>query len=141
MKVSKAIAVAVAFSFASSGVAFAQGDGDQQAQQRNLRQLQRRAGPSDAQRRLDRQGQRAAPQARHFDNQPREQWGAGPDRQWRRGDRLPPQYRGRNYVVDDWRGHHLSAPPRGYQWVQNGNDYVLVAIATGIIAQLLLGNR
>jgi Ni/Co efflux regulator RcnB len=29
--------------------------------------------------------------------------------------------------------------PRGYHWVQAG-DYVLVAIATGIIVQLLLNN-
>jgi Ni/Co efflux regulator RcnB len=43
-------------------------------------------------------------------------------------------------VVNDWRGHHLSAPPRGYQWVQTGSDYVLVAITTGIIASLLLSN-
>jgi Ni/Co efflux regulator RcnB len=43
-------------------------------------------------------------------------------------------------VVDDWRGHHLSPPPRGYHWVHTGGDYVLVAIATGIILQLLLNN-
>jgi Ni/Co efflux regulator RcnB len=60
----------------------------------------------------------------------------GPE--WRRGGHIPPQYRSRQYVVNDWRGHHLNAPPRGYQWVQVGSDYVLVAIATGIIAQLLL---
>ena len=66
--------------------------------------------------------------------------GAGPDHQFRRGQRLPPEYHNRNYVVDDWRGHHLSAPPRGYHWVQTGNDYVLVAIASGLIAQILLGN-
>jgi Ni/Co efflux regulator RcnB len=43
-------------------------------------------------------------------------------------------------VVNDWRGHHLSPPPRGHHWVQTGSDYVLIAIATGIIAQVLLGN-
>jgi len=32
----------------------------------------------------------------------------------------------------------LNAPPRGQQWVQVGSDYVLIAIATGIIAQLVL---
>jgi len=64
--------------------------------------------------------------------------GAGPAHNWYRGGRLPPEYRSRQYVVEDWRGHRLSAPPRGYQWVQAGGDYVLVAIATGIIAQLLL---
>ncbi|MDB5934924.1 MAG: hypothetical protein JWQ01_2268 [Massilia sp.] len=56
----------------------------------------------------------------------------------RRGDRLPNEYRGSRYVVNDWRGRHLSAPPRGYQWVQANNDYVLAAIATGLIAQVLL---
>ena len=64
--------------------------------------------------------------------------GAGPDHNFRRGDRLPWAYRQRSYVVDDWRGHRLSAPPRGYHWVQTGGDYVLVAIATGVILQLLL---
>jgi Ni/Co efflux regulator RcnB len=43
-------------------------------------------------------------------------------------------------VVDDWRGHHLSAPPRAYHWVQMGGDSVLVAIATGVILQLLLNH-
>lgn len=65
--------------------------------------------------------------------------GAGPDHNWRRGGRVPPQYRSHHYVVNDWRGHHLSAPPRGYHWVQYGSDYLLVAIATGVIAQLILG--
>ena len=64
--------------------------------------------------------------------------GAGPNQNFYRGGRLPQEYRSRQYVVDDWRGHHLNAPPRGYQWVQTGGDYVLVAIATGIIAQILL---
>ncbi len=66
--------------------------------------------------------------------------GAGPDHAWYRGDRLPAEYNSRYYVVDDWRGHHLSAPPRGYHWVQAGNDYVLAAIATGVIASILLNH-
>jgi Ni/Co efflux regulator RcnB len=64
--------------------------------------------------------------------------GAGPEHRFHRGDRLPREYRSNQYVVDDWRGHQLSAPPRGYHWVQTGGDYVLVAIATGVILQLLL---
>lgn len=66
--------------------------------------------------------------------------GAGPQHDWRRGGRVPPSYRGYNYVVNDWRGHHLSAPPRGYHWIQNGPDYLLIAITTGVIAQLILSN-
>ena len=67
--------------------------------------------------------------------------GAGPEHSYYRGERMPPQYRTRQYVVEDWRGHRLSAPPRGYQWVQSGSDYVLVAIATGVILNLLLSNN
>ena len=63
----------------------------------------------------------------------------GPE--WHRGGHVPAQYRGRQYVVDDWRSHHLAPPPRGYHWVQVGNDYVLAAIATGLIAQLLLNGN
>jgi Ni/Co efflux regulator RcnB len=60
----------------------------------------------------------------------------GPE--WRRGAHIPREYMDRQYWVSDWRAHRLAPPPRGYQWVQVGNDYVLVALATGIIAQLLL---
>jgi len=66
--------------------------------------------------------------------------GAGPRHDLYRGNRLPTNYHHKQYVVDNWRSHRLSAPPRGYHWVQVGNDYVLAAIATGIIASVLLGN-
>jgi len=71
-------------------------------------------------------------------SQRRDERGAGPNHSYHRGDRLPAEYRHRQYVVNDWRSHRLSAPPRGYHWVQTGGDYVLVAIATGIILQLFL---
>lgn len=58
--------------------------------------------------------------------------------EFRRGARLPLYLNNRTYVVNDWRGHRLTAPPRGYHWVQVGPDYVLVAITTGIIASLIL---
>lgn len=66
--------------------------------------------------------------------------GAGPDHNWQKGYRVPPQYRSSHYVVNDWRGHRLSAPPRGYQWIQNGSDYLLIGIATGVIASMVLGS-
>jgi Ni/Co efflux regulator RcnB len=58
--------------------------------------------------------------------------------EFHRGGRLPGEFRDRQYVVSDWRGHHLTAPPRGYHWVQVGPDYVLASVATGIIANLIL---
>lgn len=58
-------------------------------------------------------------------------------RHWNRGDRLPSAYRGRGYVMDH-RAYGLGAPPRGYQYVRVGNDAVLTAVATGIIASVVL---
>ncbi|MGE4239779.1 RcnB family protein [Ramlibacter sp.] len=58
--------------------------------------------------------------------------------EFRRGGRLPSELRHNQYVVNNWRSHRLSAPPRGYHWVQVGPDYVLAAIATGLIANLIL---
>ncbi len=66
--------------------------------------------------------------------------GAGPDHAWHKGDRIPDAYRDKRYEVTDWRSHHLSAPPAGYHWVQVNGDYVLAAIATGVIADILLNN-
>jgi Ni/Co efflux regulator RcnB len=66
--------------------------------------------------------------------------GAGPYHDLRRGARLPSRYRNHQYVVDNWRSHRLSAPPRGYHWVQTGADYVLVGIATGLIADMIINH-
>jgi Ni/Co efflux regulator RcnB len=57
-------------------------------------------------------------------------------RQWHRGDKLPPAYRGKAYVVD-YRHYGLGAPPRGYQYVRVNNDVVLAAVATGVISSVI----
>lgn len=77
---------------------------------------------------------------RQDDRRDHDRRGAGPRHDLYKGGRLPPEYRSRQYVVSDWRSHRLSAPPRGYHWVQTGSDYVLVGITTGLIASLLLAN-
>jgi Ni/Co efflux regulator RcnB len=66
--------------------------------------------------------------------------GAGPSHDLRRGNRLPSRYRNNQYVVNNYRDHHLRPPPRGYHWVQTGGDYVLAAIATGVIADLIINH-
>jgi Ni/Co efflux regulator RcnB len=66
---------------------------------------------------------------------------AGGPRDWRRGDRLPIDYRNRQYVVDDYRGYGLRQPPRGYHWVGVNGDYALVGIGSGVIASIQLSNR
>ena len=66
--------------------------------------------------------------------------GAGPDHKWVKGSRVPAQYRSQHYVVHDWQRHGLQRPGRGQQWIQNGNDYLLVAVASGVIASMVLGH-
>jgi Ni/Co efflux regulator RcnB len=45
--------------------------------------------------------------------------------------------------VNDWHGHRLHRPPRGHHWVRNGNggDYLLVALTTGIIMNMMFGHN
>lgn len=60
---------------------------------------------------------------------------------YRKGGHLPGEYRGSHYVVTDWHRRHLRQPPRGYHWVRSdGNRYLLVAIATGVIADIFLSH-
>ncbi|MBO9557640.1 MAG: RcnB family protein [Caulobacter sp.] len=56
---------------------------------------------------------------------------------WRRGGYLPPYYRGNAYVIHDYGYYRLRPPPRGYYWYRAGNDYVLAAIATGLIFDII----
>ncbi|MET3227988.1 UNVERIFIED_ORG: Ni/Co efflux regulator RcnB [Burkholderia sp. 1263] len=55
---------------------------------------------------------------------------------WRKGDRLPPEYRDRQYVIDNWRDYHLAPPPRGYSWVGIGGDYLMVQISSGVVLRV-----
>lgn len=131
MNTKAAVCLVLAINMASGSLAIAQGRGDRG--ERRDEQAQRRDHDRRDRDRHD-MGRRGPPS---WANNRHDRFPDG-SRRWQRGDRLPPEYRDRQYVVSDWRGHHLSAPPRGYHWVQSGSDYLLVAIATGIIAQLLL---
>ena len=139
MKTKLIASALIALSFAASSSAFAQrNDHGNDRDGRNDHSYQRDNDRRDNdrfdnnRRNNDRYDAR---QYRRDDNR-----GGGPRHNLRRGQRLDQEYRGNRYVVSDWRARHLSAPPRGHQWVQAGNDYVLAAIATGIIAQVLLNN-
>lgn len=148
MKRKVIVSSVVAMSLLTGGFSFAQGHEDRRDRGHN-EQMQG-GGPQDRQdkqaRHPDRrqhqarQPNRPQSQGRANNSEHRDERGAGPEHQFHRGERLPIEYRNRTYVVDDWRAHQLSAPPRGYHWVQVGGDYVLVAIATGIILQLMLSN-
>jgi len=128
----------MAKSLTTGGFAFSQEYGDGNDRGRN-KQVQR-GGQQDRRDNEARRPNRSENQGRAHNDERRDERGAGPNHAFHTGERPPVEYRDRSYVVDDWRGHRLSAPPRGYHWVQTGADYVLVAIATGVILQLLLRN-
>lgn len=63
----------------------------------------------------------------------------GKHKGWKKGERIPVVYLERRYYVEDYRHHHLAPPPRGHRWVRTDDGkYVLIAVATGIIADILL---
>ncbi len=44
---------------------------------------------------------------------------------WNRGERV------------DYHTYHLAPPPRGYEWRQVDGNYVMAAVATGVIASVV----
>lgn len=86
-----------------------------------------------------------------------QRWDEGPGRGWghhegrrddfrwrgydfRRGYAIPGPFRGDRYWVRDWHGYGLPSPPPGHQWRSIDGNYVLIAVATGVITSILLNN-
>lgn len=59
---------------------------------------------------------------------------------WRRGHRLARSDWSRGERLD-WRRHHLRQPPRGYEWREIDGNYVLAAMATGVIASIIANSH
>ena len=74
------------------------------------------------------------PVVRHYQPAPRHY---GPPR-WARGGYVH-HYQRPIYVVNDYYGYGLRHPPRGHRWMRDDyGDYLLVAIATGLIVDAIL---
>lgn len=57
-----------------------------------------------------------------------EEWKKGAkirDEDWKRGEHV------------DYKERHLRAPPHGYEWREVDGNYVLAAVATGVIASVV----
>lgn len=57
--------------------------------------------------------------------------------EWRKGSKIKKEDWGRGTPVD-YRSHHLKSPPRGYEWREVDGNYVLAAVATGVIASAIV---
>ena len=66
--------------------------------------------------------------------------GRGWNSEWRRGGRIDRDYWSRGSRID-WRAHHLRRPPYGYEWRYVDGRYVMAAVATGIIADIIMNSR
>ena len=60
-------------------------------------------------------------------------------RDWHRGDRIEVIEIEHRYYIDDYAHYHLRQPPHGHRWVRTPDGkFILIAVATGIIADILL---
>ncbi|KGM51896.1 hypothetical protein N800_02740 [Lysobacter daejeonensis GH1-9] len=57
---------------------------------------------------------------------------------YRRGYHIHPEYRG--YAVRDYYRYGLYAPPRNHEWRRMDDRYVLVSVASGVIAAVILNS-
>ena len=83
---------------------------------------------------------------RRYDNRrdARRHWHAPPPRvvqhrKWSRGQRFDHRWAPNYRVIAQPHYYRLHAPPRGHRWVQSGNDAVLIALTTGIVAAVIAG--
>ena len=57
-------------------------------------------------------------------------------KEWKKGYHMNHDDWARGEQVD-WHAQHLRTPPRGYEWRQVDGNYVLAAVATGVIASVV----
>ncbi len=75
----------------------------------------------------------------HYDRSSYRHYNGWHDRSdWRRGGYVSRSDWDRGYRVD-YRRYHLRQPPYGYEWRRVNDDYVLAAVASGLIASIIVG--
>ena len=61
--------------------------------------------------------------------------------EWKKGYHMRSEDWNRGERVEDYRTYHLSAPPRGYEWRQVDGNYVMAAVATGVVASVVVASN
>jgi Ni/Co efflux regulator RcnB len=59
--------------------------------------------------------------------------------EWRKGYHMRREDWGRGERID-YRTYRLRRPPRGYEWREVDGNYVLAAVATGVIASIVIAS-
>ena len=126
MKTISGVATAVSILALSFGIALAEGRGGED-QKRNF-QHQRQHDERPAQ--------------QHYEEHREENrhWRQGEQHEWRRGEYVDrDEWRQARYV--EWREYNLSRPRVGYEWREYDGRFILAAIATGIVADIIINAR
>ena len=75
----------------------------------------------------------------HHHDDHRDDHPPGKHRGWHKGEKIEVVYLQPRYYVEDYHHYRLAPPPRGHRWVRTDDGkFILVAVATGIIADILL---
>jgi len=56
---------------------------------------------------------------------------------WAKGQKFDRRYATNYRVINQPQNHRLYHAPRGYQWVQSGNDAILIGITSGLIGAVI----
>ena len=126
----KLIAVALAASLVGTPVLAAPAQRDHRAQ---TTQTQQRAGPAPVRVQAPARATNNRPVVRQTVNVRQNQQ----HRTWRAGQRFDSRYASNYREIRNPRSYRLNAAPRGYHWVQSGNDAILVGIASGLISAIV----
>jgi Ni/Co efflux regulator RcnB len=59
--------------------------------------------------------------------------------EWHKGARISHDDWNRGEKID-YRHYHLNAPPHGYEWREVDGNYVLAAVATGVISSIIVAS-
>jgi len=59
--------------------------------------------------------------------------------EWKHGAKISHDDWNRGEQVD-YKQHHLHAPPSGYEWRQVDGNYVMAAVATGLISSVVIAS-
>jgi Ni/Co efflux regulator RcnB len=58
---------------------------------------------------------------------------------WKKGEHMRHEDWNRGERVD-YRHYHLQEPPHGYEWREVDGNYVMAAVATGVIASVVIAS-
>jgi Ni/Co efflux regulator RcnB len=59
--------------------------------------------------------------------------------EWKKGYHMKNEDWSRGEKID-WHHYHLRQPPHGYEWREVDGNYVLAAVATGIVASVVVAS-